>query len=211
MSKVLKISLKSKNIKAVVSGKTEEIIEYGDDQNQETYFQEKLEEQYQKGYQEGYESAKEKLEKNYTDSLVKQSEEFYNILKGYEENIKSYENDFAKIVAKASMKIAEKVLQREVEFKSNIEDVIRDGISKILGANNISIKVNSQDYKYLISNKIIDKINSGLAKIKIETDDNISKGGCYIESEIGNVDARLETQLEEIKTKINNIVIDTEE
>ncbi|MBZ0199159.1 MAG: hypothetical protein K8H86_04775 [Ignavibacteriaceae bacterium] len=38
--------------------------------------------------------------------------------------------------------------------------------------------------------------------MKFEPDDTLDMGGCFIETEIGNVDARLSTQINEIKKQL---------
>jgi flagellar biosynthesis/type III secretory pathway protein FliH len=46
--------------------------------------------------------------------------------------------------------------------------------------------------------------------IKFEIDDNIEIGGCLIETEIGNLDARISSQLNEISKALENVIIKNE-
>ncbi len=208
MSDVIKISVKSKKVKAVVGQLTEEIVEKDEKHEEKDIINEQLEEKYKKGFQEGYEKAKEELEKTYTDKLVEQSKEFYVILSSFEEKLKAYENELTKIIINTSVKIAEKILEKELEEKSIIGNTLKNSLSKILGANEMMIKLNPKDYDLLEKNDLIKKLDTGLAKIKIKKDENIKIGGCVVESEIGNVDSRISTMLEEIERQLSNNLLD---
>ena len=208
MSDVIKISVKSKKVKAVIGQLAEEIVEKDEKHEEKDIINEQLEEKYKKGFQEGYEKAKEELEKTYTDKLVEQSKEFYVILSSFEEKLKAYENELTKIIINTSVKIAEKILEKELEEKSIIDNILKNSLSKILGANEMMIKLNPKDYDLLEKNDLIKKLDTGLAKIKIKKDENIKIGGCVVESEIGNVDSRISTMLEEIERQLSNNLLD---
>jgi flagellar biosynthesis/type III secretory pathway protein FliH len=45
-------------------------------------------------------------------------------------------------------------------------------------------------------------MKDSFSKIKFEQDDRIELGGCFIESEIGNADGRISSQLNELKRKL---------
>ncbi len=208
MSDVIKISVKSKKVKAVIGQLAEEIVEKDEKHEEKDIINEQLEEKYKKGFQEGYEKAKEELEKTYTDKLVEQSKEFYVILSSFEEKLEAYENELTKIIINTSVKIAEKILEKELEEKSIIDNILKNSLSKILGANEMMIKLNPKDYDLLEKNDLIKKLDTGLAKIKIKKDENIKIGGCVVESEIGNVDSRISTMLEEIERQLSNNLLD---
>lgn len=210
MSNTLKISIKSKKIRAVIADKKVEFIESEEVSKKEDIIAEQLEMRYQKGFQEGYEKAKKELEKNFTDKLILQSEEYYKILSSFEKKITDYETEFNEIVAKVSIKIAEQILHRELKEQSTIVSVLKASLSKILGANKIMIKVNPKDFDLLNTNDVVNTLNTGLAKIKIEMDNNIEIGGCVIETEIGNVDGRISTQINEIKKRFENMLNNNE-
>ncbi|MCB9248065.1 MAG: hypothetical protein H6613_05735 [Ignavibacteriales bacterium] len=135
---------------------------------------------------------------------MEQSNEFYKILKSFEEKIIFYENSFHKIVIKVSQKISEKILHREIDNKSTIEEILEQNLSKIVGANDITIKLNPAELK-IIETTSKEKISSfGISKIRFEANDSIKKGGCLIETEIGNLDARIDNQINEIIKSLEN-------
>ena len=68
----------------------------------------------------------------------------------------------------------------------------------------MTIKVNTSDYDYIVSEDIPIPYKNNFAKVKIEISDMVEKGGCLIETEIGNIDARISTQINEIIRQLEN-------
>ena len=80
-------------------------------------------------------------------------------------------------------------------------------MKKVLGANNVIIKLNEKDLANL-NNESKNLLNDGsFSKIKFETDDSIEPGGCLIETDIGNVDGRIGAQLKELKKQLEQKVL----
>ncbi len=214
MSEVIKLNIKSKNIRAVVSDSIEssesftEYTELLEREKEESAHKQELENEYKKGFEDGKKETKEELEKLHSEELLRQSEDFYNIIKTFEDKIKSYESDFHRLVINVVGKISEKIIKRELNQKSVIEKILNENLSKIIGANEIVIKLNPDDFNLLEkSNKEYLGVNN-ISKIRFETSDNIDVGGCLIETEIGNLDARIESQVNEIlKTLEENLTI----
>lgn len=202
MSEVLKLNIKSKSLKAVISNDnlTNSIEAEYDEDSIDKEFERKFED----GFEKGYKEAKEKYEELMNQELLKKTEEFYNILSGFESTLKEYEKDFLKIIVTVSKAIAEKIVRREVEEASVLEETLRESASKIIGANDVIIKLNPSDYESLTNDKGVSFMANNFSRIKFENSNKIEKGGCFIETEIGNVDARLSTQISEITKALEN-------
>lgn len=212
MSDVIKIGSSSKSVKVVVPGigNSEKTLEdiYKEEENR---FKKELEKVYQQGFDEGFNAAQMQLEQEYSQQLMSKSEEFYAILSGIEERIQSLENSFEKIVIELAGKIAQRILNREIEKKSIIESTLRNSIGKILGATGVVIRLHPDDYNLLNEGDFIVSLNNSFSKLKFETDDAIERGGGLIETEIGNVDARVSTQLNEILNALENSLNENKE
>ncbi len=196
MSDVIKLNLKGKKIRKVMTNEPETenaIVEIND----EATIEKKLQNEYQRGFAEGYSKGSEETEKKYENLLYEKNEEFYSILKEFEEKIKEYEKSFAEIVIKLAEIIASKILKREIEQKNIIDKTLNEALTQVIAANNIVIKINPEDIKLLEKDGQINKAMK-FSKITFEADDTIDKGGCIVETEIGNVDARIDAQLSEI-------------
>lgn len=200
MSNVIKINPRSNRINVKVAG----IGNSFGAEEEVDLLKKQLEDYYALGYKEAQEKTQRDLEKDFTDKLYRKYEEVYNILQSFDEKFVEYEKYFEELVIETAYEIAKKVLQREIEEKTIIDDNIKVAINKIIGANEVRLKLNPKDAEELsdYSKGLIN--NSSFNKIKIEGDSNIEKGGCLIETEIGNVDARISTQLMELKKQLEN-------
>lgn len=136
---------------------------------------------YDLGYQEGLQQGLEMLQR------VKELRQ-----KLFDDN----EREMVKLV----FEIAEKIIGRE--FRENdkaIMNVIRLAISDAVG-DKIVVHLNPQDYEKIKKNEaeLYQKIESGKTLVFRE-DDTVKIGGCVVETDIGTIDAQLDTQLNAIK------------
>jgi flagellar assembly protein FliH len=216
MSSVIKLNINSKKIRARVSDSNNDangFTEYSQSLKKEaieTATRKEVDEAYENGYVKGKQEVTEKLEQFYEAELLRKTEDFYKIISSIEEQIKTYENDFHKLVITSTKKISEKIIGRELENKTIIEESLQKSIHKIIGANEIIIKINPSDFELINSNNTMQKINHGITNIKFEAVDNIEKGGCFVETEIGNLDARISSQINEIVKNLENNLVKLE-
>ncbi|MCC6273657.1 MAG: hypothetical protein IT572_09360 [Deltaproteobacteria bacterium] len=136
---------------------------------------------YDLGYQEGLQQGLEILQR------VKELRQ-----KLFDDN----EREMVKLV----FEIAEKIIGRE--FRENdkaIMNVIRLAISDAVG-DKIVVHLNPQDYEKIKKNEaeLYQKIESGKTLVFRE-DETVKVGGCVVETDIGTIDAQLDTQLNAIK------------
>jgi flagellar assembly protein FliH len=196
MSDVVKIKLKGKKIKAISAQEEKAqkgIVEIDD----EEAAVKKLQKEYEKGFNDGYQQGANETQAQYEEFIIQKNEEFYSILKEFESKIEEYENSFSEIVIKIAGRIAQKILKREIETESIVKETIGDALSQVIAAQNIVIKINPDDLTLIETEGDLTH-DSRFNKIRFEPDKSIEKGGCIIETEIGNVDARINSQLEEI-------------
>ena len=99
----------------------------------------------------------------------------------------------------------------ERNLRRIIEKTLEKSLKKIIGANDIMIKLSPEDYERIEKTGKEYFASSGISKIRFELSNNIKSGGCLIESEIGNIDARIETQIGEIIKDLENYFINKEE
>ncbi len=97
--------------------------------------------------------------------------------------------------------IAEKILHQEVsERKDVIIDVLKGVLKNIQETEGMKIRLNTQDFRYMMEVKK-DFLQSfdGIRNVVFEEDTSIKRGGAVVETLLGEIDARLESQLKEIK------------
>lgn len=114
-----------------------------------------------------------------------------------EEILKQYEKDILEIICE----IAGKVVHQQVDLNSTtVKETVMKVIHMTTEKRKIRLKVNPEDYEYIDHIKPdIFKRFTELETIVIEGDSSITRGGCYLESSCGDVDARIETQMEKIR------------
>lgn len=216
MSDVIKLNIKTKNIRAVVSDSNDEnenfqeYTELIEREKEESAHKQELEQEYKRGFEEGEQKTKAELEKIHSEELLTQAQDFYGIIKTFEEKIKNYENDFHRLVINVAGKISEKILSKELKNKSIIEKILNENLNKIIGANEIIIKLNPMDHQLLLKSSKEYLSSNNISKIRFETSESVSVGGCLIETEIGNLDARIESQVGEILKALEDKLTTTE-
>lgn len=103
-------------------------------------------------------------------------------------------------VVKLVMAIAEKVIGSiAAERPEVIRDVVRQALERSLG-DRITVRVNPEDYKKIHDGSyefrdVLDRTK----RLHFKEDETVSKGGCIVETEVGTIDAQIETQMEAIK------------
>jgi flagellar assembly protein FliH len=170
--------------------------------DEDDYWKRKIAEEQQKYYNNGKADAVAELESKFAQNLLNKYAEFENLANAINDGFGEYEKSFEKLIVDLSIKIAEKIIKREVIDRTTIEESILEASQKLIGAESILIKINPSDYKLIKDSAKGLFDNENFSKVNFEQDEKISVGGCFIESEIGNVDARISTQLNELKSKL---------
>ena len=205
MSSVIKLGKKSKlNIK--ISGNDGS---HGSEaESEEEYLQKLEDEKREQIFNAGREEAIKEMQLQYNSELHNKFNEFNSFMKAIDDRLIEYKNSFDEIVLDVSFLIAEKIIKRAVPESPIIIDTIKESTSKIIGANNIVLRLNSEDMQLIEESDEEFLDGKSYSNIKFEIDDRIEIGGCIIESEIGNVDARISSQLNELKMKLSGDVVE---
>ncbi len=172
---------------------------------QQKLFEEQLMKKFDEGYQQGYDLAQSELSRKYEEKLNEKYDELNNLMAGLDEKMKEYENLFAGKVLDFSFFIGEKIIRREIKNESIIKKSLSEAVKKVIGANSIIIKLNPDEVDSISKENERLLNNNSFSKISFEADERVDSGGCIVESEIGSVDARISSQLNEIKK-----ILDTE-
>jgi len=106
-----------------------------------------------------------------------------------------------KEVVELALAIAQKVICREIATdKETVVCVAREALAKVDDPGKVRIKMNPTDLKFINETKyqlanLIPDVNN----VTFEAEENIQNGGCIIETELGEIDARIEKQLQAVK------------
>ena len=117
-----------------------------------------------------------------------------------EERRKVYE-DVEPQVADLALKIAEKIINTEVTLNNEIVlNLIKSNLDKIKDREEIIVRVSQDDFPYVKEHEDdLRRMLDGAKKFRIEADGVVDKGGCMLETNLGNLDSRIDFQLEIMK------------
>ncbi len=106
--------------------------------------------------------------------------------------------------------IAEQVIHCEVKANPEvILSTLQKALQTAISSDEYHVKVHPDDLAVVVENKPLFLASvSGLKNITLEADEKVSRGGCLIESELGQVDAGIEGQLEELRRQLQTTVAD---
>jgi len=178
-----------------------------DGETEDEYLQKLEDEKREQIFNAGRENAISELQENFTKNLHAKYLEYDNMMNSIELQMSEYREAFDEIVIDTSFLIASKIIKESISESSIITETIKESTRKIIGANNIVFRLNSSDLALIQETEENFLENNSYSNLKFESDDRIDIGGCFIESEIGNVDARISSQLNELKILLKQEVI----
>ena len=153
---------------------------------------------HKKGYKEGFEKGKKEAEEKYKklENVLKKDfqekiQSINTFLKNLEKESKELILNMDKEVLNLALNIAQKLILKEIERDPEISlRLIREALNYIAEGTELNIKVNPEEYKFLKENLL--KHIPPSQKIKLIPDESISKGGIFIETSLGVIDATFE-------------------
>ncbi len=97
--------------------------------------------------------------------------------------------------------VAERVIYDEVSTNSQIiVNVLREAVASVVDREGMKIYLNPQDYLFIVNMKddFLRQFN-GMKNVTFEEDEGIQRGGALLNTVAGEVDARLDQRLKEVK------------
>ena len=153
-------------------------------------------EAYEKGFAQG--------EKDGFEMGAKKFEKILDRIHGTLEDMVGYRQEFIKKYEKEMLHLICTIAEKVVRGVAKVDNrIVREAILeafRLAGDRlEVTVRVNPEEVKYVkeIRPDFFDRIKE-LKSITIQSDPSISRGGCFMETAFGNVDARLESQLEKI-------------
>lgn len=167
--------------------------------NLENTHETQLIQKYELGFADGREQMRKDLEQNYQHKLFEQKKMLQEVIASVNEKLVEYDRQFETMVLNLAFLVSEKIIKREIETKSIIDETLKFALKKVLGANKVIIKLNQEDLEHLKSNAEGIFNDDIFSRITFEPDERIDAGGCLVETEIGNIESRINSQLAELK------------
>lgn len=161
-----------------------------------------VEEAYARGRQDGLAMAEQRLEST-TQALTQALEDVSRLR---ESLAQTGSQDMLRLV----MAVAEQIVRRSVEADpSVVMAIIESALQASVRADSYRVRINPADLEGVTKQKPLFLASiSGLKNLSFEADASISQGGCRVDSELGDVDATIETQLESIKQALSDAIME---
>ena len=154
------------------------------------------EEAYRKGHEEGRSSG---LEDGMREAR-KVTESFNRLVTDVEAQRAGIYRQAESEVVDLAMEIAKKIIGIKAEFDPELViDAARKAVRLLLDRSTLVIKV-SPEQESFVRERLDDlyAMDDRIQRVTIEPDRRVAPGGCVLETDSGNVDARLETEMQAI-------------
>jgi flagellar assembly protein FliH len=102
-------------------------------------------------------------------------------------------------VVKLAVEVAKKIVHREIQVdKDIIQTLVRVALSHVAEKSAVTVHLSPQDYNYLLEQRAELSQSEG-RDISLLADKSIERGGCLIQTECGDIDARIEEKFKEVE------------
>jgi len=164
-------------------------------------FEDQTQAAYRSGHEEGYQTG---LNQGREEGRA----EAERVLRQFQQAIKDAVEQRETLLREAKSKILDLVMQisRKVTFEAVSVDpqatlsIINGVVDSLVDRSKLKIKVNPEHLPLIEQNmERLKKESSTFKEISVEPDPRVRYGGCFIETPTGDIDARLESQLEVIE------------
>lgn len=159
---------------------------------------------YQEAYQLGLDEGRERALQERSVELGEKMQHLDDLLRSFEtlksDLIACNETQIVRLV----FYMAKRLIYREIEIRPElILDVVREALLSAQSEENVTLQLSTSDLQFVESIK--DKFGKeyeALKRAKLESSDEISPGGCVVETNFGDVNATLEQRLERLWSSV---------
>ncbi|MEI7638214.1 MAG: FliH/SctL family protein [Syntrophus sp. (in: bacteria)] len=155
---------------------------------------------YERGISEGIRTGEEQARKESIKSIESVQKQLKEIASLRKSILEKAEKDILML----SVSIAEKILHKEVTSNQDtVQNILKAAMKNILDRENIKVRLHPEDFHYMMDKKE-DFLQGfdGIKNIVFEEDGSIIRGGALIETQFGEVDARIDRQFAEVKNQL---------
>jgi flagellar biosynthesis/type III secretory pathway protein FliH len=170
------------------------------------------EQAYQKGFAEGWEKSMiegentwhEQTEKKIKPLLTSLQDMLYQLTSLRKETYLEIEKE----VVELALAIAKQVICQEITIdKEIVVCVAREALAKVEDPGKIKIKMSPSDLKFIKETRVqLSNMIENIDHVTFEAAENIQSGGCIIETNLGEIDARIERQLQAVEESFRTVV-----
>ncbi len=155
------------------------------------------------GLEEGRRIGIEEVHKEWQEKVAVWEQELLEIYNYREEMIEKMKEPLLEL----SFVIARKIIEREVEREPFIGRLVEKALKKLSNRGRVVLRVSEEEYNLVreIREELMRKID-GIDYLEIQEDHRLKRGECLVETAFGSIDARIDTQLENIKEELFQVL-----
>ena len=160
---------------------------------------EMLEDAFRKGVDRGRAetaAAQQDTVANAAAALAKALEEVSRIRK---QECRSMETEIVRL----ALAISRKIIGHAAEYGQIIESVVQAALRKVTDRRHLTVKLNPRDLDTVAAFKhTLQTDDDSDMLVDLESDESIGRGGCIIETRLGDVDARIDRQVSIVEAQL---------
>ena len=178
--------------------------------------QESREEGYRAGYEAGFASGEQEATRQVTQRANDEREahgaELSAFIADMEATSRRAWAEMEPEIIGLVFEIARKVIKMEVEINRDAAiEVVKNALRRVADTTSLRIRVHADDLQTVRANReelytLVDNIR----QVEIVEDRRVGPGGCIVETDAGTIDARIETQLAEVRKLLEQTVSERE-
>jgi flagellar assembly protein FliH len=150
---------------------------------------------YENGFKQGENAGKEIAEQKIVAVMKRYSESILEVGRLRSSLYPQIEHE----VVRLALEVAKKIIHREIHIdKDVIRTLVHVALSHVAEKSSVTIHLNPVDYGFLLEERAELSQNEG-RDVSLLADKSIERGGCLIQTECGDIDARIEEKFREVE------------
>ena len=166
------------------------------------------------GHDEGFSAGKEAGEavaREEMKELIRQTNaKAEKTLRDAHDAMRDYLMQAEDVIVSIAMTAVERVLpQHFIDVPQMVLPIVRDAIERVKDQKEIVVHVppDSYDFVLMARDELRGLLTSGDSNLTITSDEGLKPGDCLVETPNGSVDARLQTQIEQLKKAVREVML----
>ncbi|MGE6631400.1 flagellar assembly protein FliH [Bacillus sp. NPDC077027] len=162
-----------------------------------------IEEAKQDGFTQGFQKGEADALAQYRSFLDKGNEIIRLAKSDYEDKIESSDEEIVEL----AFELAKRVWYAKEDCKEDFFSLVKQVIAEVKEYDDISVYVDPDHYEHVMNHKEeLIRILQRDTHLSIYTDEKAPKGTCYVETSFGKVEASVDTQMNQLKEKLLNVI-----
>ncbi|GIX25710.1 MULTISPECIES: flagellar assembly protein FliH [Caldimonas] len=163
------------------------------EQEREAQWQAQIAEARQAGYKDGYRDGLVALDGFKQSYATQVTAQVAAVAASFRAQLDAMEQQLAQGLSRVAVEIARQVVRSELSTRPElIQAVAQEALNALVhSARHIRVRLHPDDYQFLTQQGQLDLDSRGA---RLVSDPDIRRGGCIVESDIGLIDASLETR-----------------